>query len=138
MIFEEAKQRKDYKFLLNGIERSIEDIRNNYMKDMLENGEPERGCAVLKIGYADIEVNIFTCEQCMFDAEKDDKAPVIDYFTCLKRGENNDDWESDRYLDRKPNVDWHAADWKEQLERDMFEALNRYVEDNGYSFDHAN
>ena len=138
MTFEETKQRKDYKFLLNGIERSIEDIRNNYMKDMLENGEPERGCAVLEIGYADVEVNIFTREQCMFDTPKGDKAPVIDYFTCLKRRENNDDWESDRYLDRKPNVDWHAADWKEQLERDMFEALNRYVEDNGYSFDHAN
>lgn len=138
MTFEEAKQRKDYKFLLNGIERSIEDIRNNYMKDMLENGEPERGCAVLEIGYADVEVNIFTREQCMFDTPKGDKTPVIDYFTCLKRRENNDDWESDRYLDRKPNVDWHAADWKEQLERDMFEALNRYVEDNGYSFDHAN
>ena len=138
MTFEEAKQRKDYKFLLNGIEKSIEDIRNNYMKDMLENGEPERGCAVLEIGYADIEVNIFTREQCIFNAPKDDKAPVIDYFTCLKRGEDNDDWESDRYLDRKPNVDWHAADWKEQLERDMFEALNKYAEDNGYSFDHAN
>lgn len=32
MTFEEAKQRSDYNFALNGIESDIEDIRNNYMK----------------------------------------------------------------------------------------------------------
>ena len=32
MTFEEARQRSDYSFALNGIESDIEDIRNNYMK----------------------------------------------------------------------------------------------------------
>lgn len=48
MTFEEAKQRSDYNFALNGIENDIEDIRNNYMKGLHENGDPERGIAILK------------------------------------------------------------------------------------------
>lgn len=39
MKFSEAKQRKDYKFTLNEIEDLIEDIRNNYMKNLYENGD---------------------------------------------------------------------------------------------------
>lgn len=31
MTFEEAKQRNDYKYMLNGIEDCIEKIRNNWM-----------------------------------------------------------------------------------------------------------
>lgn len=60
MTFEEAKKRPDYKFVLNGIESDIEDIRNNYMKRLYENGDPERGIAILEIGYVDIEVNLMT------------------------------------------------------------------------------
>ena len=37
MTFEEARQRSDYSFALNGIESDIEDIRNNYMKRLYEN-----------------------------------------------------------------------------------------------------
>ena len=45
MKFSEAKQRKDYKFTLNEIEDLIEDIRNNYMKNLYENGDGYRGAA---------------------------------------------------------------------------------------------
>lgn len=50
MTFEKAKQRNDYKFSLNGIENLIEDIRNNCMKNLYENGDGYRGVAVLEIG----------------------------------------------------------------------------------------
>lgn len=49
MKFSEAKQRKDYKFTLNEIEDLIEDIRNNYMKNLYENGDGYRGAAIYDI-----------------------------------------------------------------------------------------
>ena len=139
MKFSEAKQRNDYKFTLNEIEDLIEDIRNNYMKNLYENGDGYRGAAVLEIGYVDVEVNIYTEEQiARSDDRVGNKTPVIDYFTCLKHGDNKDDWESDCYLDYNLNVDWNADNWREQLERDMFAALDMNVTVNGYSYDHTN
>ena len=138
MTFEEAKQRSDYKFTLNGIELLIDDIRNNYMKELYEDGDGYKGVAVLEIGYVDVEVNIYSYCQCVLDADSEDKTPLIDYFTCLKHGEHNDDWSSDGYLDYSLNVDWNADDWREQLERDMFIALDEYVRANNHSYDHAN
>ena len=64
MTFDAAKQRPDYHFFLYGIEDLIEEIRNNRMKNLLENGDPYRGVAVLEVGYVDFEVNITTSEQC--------------------------------------------------------------------------
>ena len=49
MKFSEAKQRKDYKFTLNEIEDLIEDIRNNYMKNLYENGDGYDGAAIYDI-----------------------------------------------------------------------------------------
>ena len=60
MKFSEAKQRKDYKFTLNEIEDLIEDIRNNYMKNLYENGDGYRVAVVLEIGYVAVEVKIYT------------------------------------------------------------------------------
>lgn len=78
MTFEEAKQRNDYKYMLNGIEDCIEKIRNNWMEDMYEDGEPQRGIAVLRIGYVDVEVNLFTEEQITrYDDQIGNKTPVI-------------------------------------------------------------
>lgn len=139
MTFEEARQRKDYKFSLNGVEELINDIRNNYLKDFEEDGDGCRGAAVLEIGYVDVELNIYTVGQCWYPGrDPEDKTPNLSYFTCLKHGESSDDWSSDDVLDYKINVDWNADNWKEQLETDMFKALNGYVENNGYSYDHAN
>lgn len=139
MTFKEAKLRNDYKFTLNEIESVIDDIRNNCMKDLYENGDGYRGAAVLEIGYVDVEVNIYTEEQvARFDDQVGNKTPVINYFTCLKHGDSRNDWVSDSYLDYDLKVDWNADNWKEQLERDMFTALDMYVKANGYSYDHAN
>ena len=136
MTFEEARQRSDYSFALNGIESDIEDIRNNYMKRLYENGDPERGIAILEIGYVDIEVNLMTYEQ--VGEHPGDKRPIINYFSCIKCGDNEDDWRSDDYVDHDINVNWKSDKWAKQLERDMFEALDKYVAENGYSYDHAN
>lgn len=94
MTFDEAKKLKEYNFKLNGIERLIDDIRNNYMKDMYEDGERYIGVAVLEIGYIDIEVNIMTEEQVSRKPHPGDKTPVIDYFICLKmmNGNRKDTW----------------------------------------------
>lgn len=136
MTFEEARQRSDYSFALNGIESDIEDIRNNYMKRLYEYGDPERGIAILQLGYVDVEVNLMTYEQS--GKHPGDKRPIIDYFACIKWGEGNNDWRSDDYVDHDINVNWESDNWAEQLERDMFEALDKYVAENGYSYDHAN
>ena len=139
MTFKEAKLRNDYKFTLNEIESVIDDIRNNYMKNLDENGDGYRGAAILKIGYVDVEVNIYTEEQvARFDDQAGNKTPVINYFTCLKHGDSRNDWASDGYLDYDLKVDWNTDNWKEQLERDMFTALDTYVNANGYSYDHVN
>lgn len=57
MTFEEAKQRSDYCFRLNGIQFLIRNIREEHLEIDLDNG-PLIGEAVLEIGYVDIEVNI--------------------------------------------------------------------------------
>lgn len=137
MTFDAAKQRPDYHFFLYGIEDLIEEIRNNRMKNLLENGDPYRGVAVLEVGYVDIEVNITTSEQCgKFPTSK---APIISYFACRKHGDRDDDWESDDYVDEHdPEVDWYAENWMELLEKDMYEALEDYVIIHELSFDKPN
>lgn len=133
MLLEEAKQRSDYKFTLNGIENCIDGIRHNWMDDMLENGDPYRGIVVMEVGFVDIEVNIFTEEQ--IGNTSGGKVPVIGYFVCVK-GEK--EWRSDDYTEDPVQVDWNADNWVEQLERDMFKSLDKYVAEKGYSYDHAN
>lgn len=133
MLLEEAKQRSDYKFTLNGIENCIDGIRHNWMEDMIENGDPYRGIVVMEVGFVDIEVNIFTEEQ--IGNTSGGKAPVIGYFVCVK---GEEEWRSDDYTEDLVQVDWNADNWVEQLERDMFKSLDKYVAEKGYSYDHAN
>lgn len=138
MTFDQAKQRPDYEFHLNDITKLIGQIQNNYMEDLEESSNPYQGIATLIIGYVDIEVNLSTREQCIQGANKGDRRPVIDYFVCVKWGKGDADWESDDYLDHSLNVNWNSCNWAEQLEKDMFYALDRYVTENGYSYDHPN
>ena len=140
MTFEEAQQREDYFFTLNGIEDLIPGIRKNWMEAMDEDSVPYNGCAVLTIGYVDIEVNVHTEEQiARNNCQPGNKTPVVDYFTCRKIGRSPDDWESDRYLDEYPlQVDWNADNWAEQLEKDMFKALDQYVSKENVSYNHPN
>ena len=138
MTFEEAKRRDDYRFRLNGIENLIDEIRNNCMKGLYPENEPYLSEAVLEIGYMDVEVNIYAYCQCSEKADPDDKRPAIDYFTCIKTGDGDYDWDLGEYLNRDIRVNWNADDWVDQLGRDMFEALDEYVNKKGYSYDHAN
>lgn len=142
MTCEEARKRKDYHFSINGIDEIIKDIRKGWLDAFEENGDPMRGAAVLEIGYVDIEVNIFSEEQLYCGSsvlpENKRKAPVIDYFVCIKYGEEKDSWRDDGYLEGQVQVDWKAERWKELLEQDMFQVLDAYVQKNGYSYDHAN
>ena len=124
MTFEEAKQRPDYRFRLTGIQPLIRDIREEHLEINFDNG-PLIGKAVLEIGYVDIEVNISVLG--MFT--------TIEYFTCLK---TENDWEPIEYIGTGADVDWWSNRWKEELEEDMFLALNEYVESAGLSYDEPN
>lgn len=131
MTFEEAKQRPDYRFRLTGIQLLIRDIREEHLEINLDNG-PLIGKAVLEIGYVDIEVNISVLG--MFN-EIPTYKPTIEYFTCLK---TENDWEPIEYIGTGADVDWWSNRWKEELEEDMFLALNEYVESAGLSYDEPN
>lgn len=134
MTFDEARKMKGYKFSLGNIECLLNDIRNNWMSGMEADGDRYIGEAVLEIGYVDIELNITTEEQVSTEPCNGNKKPVLDYFVCVK----NFDWESEGYIDYKVNVDWHADNWKDQLERDMFLALDEYVKERGYHYNQPN
>jgi hypothetical protein len=131
MTFEEAKQRPDYEFRLNGIQHWIRVIKADHLEIDLDNG-PLIGEAVLEIGYVDIEVNIFV--RGMFN-ELPTYKPIIEYFTCVK---TEDGWESAGYLGIEADVDWWSNIWKEKLEKDMFLALNEFVNLSGLSYDEPN
>lgn len=120
MTFEEAKQRPDYYFRLNGIQLLIRNIREEHLEIDLYSG-PLIGKAVLKIGYVDIEVNISVLG--MF-GEMPAYKPIIEYFMCFK---TENDWESIGYLGIDANVNWWSNRWKEELEKDMFLVLDRSV-----------
>lgn len=142
MTYKEAKERIDYHFSLNGMKDIIGDILKGWLESFEENGDPMRGVAVLEIGYVDIEVNIFSEEQLYREGielpNEKRKAPVIDYFFCVKTGEDEDSWRDGGYLEQPVEVDWNAPDWETKLEQNMFEALNAYVQTAGYSYDCPN
>lgn len=48
------------------------------------------------------------------------------------------DWVNDGYLERPVTVDWNAANWQEQLEADLFAALDAYATAKGYTYDGPN
>lgn len=133
MKFEEAKKRRDYKFTCVELEHYIDQIRAGCLDGFCENDDGVRGAAVMEIGYVDIEINMYSAAQVINEASEDDMSPVINYFCCKKISEK--EWHSDRYLDYTLQVDWKAEDWKEQLEKDMFTALDEYVRENNLSYD---
>lgn len=122
IMFDEMRQRDDYFFSLNEMRNVIDGLRNNWMENMDESGDPYRGCATLHVGHIDIELNVYTEEQCGNTAGG--KKPRISYYVCVK---NQEEWRSDTCLDVPVNVDWNSDNWARQLEEDMFCALNDYV-----------
>ena len=121
MDLETAKARNDYRFVLNALDKGsavLEDLRKGVMAYLTERSEPFIAAAMLEIGYLDIELNIFSEAQVTtLPEKKDDLSPILDYFVCVK--------------------DKHG-DWKKQLEQDMFEALDSYAKEKGYSYDSPN
>lgn len=100
-------------------------------------GEPEyRAVAIMENGYVDIEANFYMNE---------DNNPVIDFFVCCKYGERDIDWSSDNFyhdvvfdkFDDTPTTDFAKEDWKEQLENEMFNKLDKYCKVKGYDYTKA-
>lgn len=141
ILLKEAKKRSGYKFSCVSVESTdtLDGLRRNWIPDLLENGDPIIGTAVLESGYLDIELNIHSVAQCTRDENKrEDYTPVCSYFCCVKHGDKDTDWESFDYIDAPVNVDWKADDWKEQLEKDMVVTLYKYAFEKCLSFDHVN
>ncbi|MCC2255950.1 hypothetical protein LKD70_16280 [Ruminococcus sp. CLA-AA-H200] len=138
MTLEEAKRRADYSFQLNGMDGIIDQIRRKQLEGFGRDTCSQMiGAAVMEIGYVDIEVNIFSKAQVTEgDDTKDDMTPVIDYFVCVKN--IHEEWVSDGYLEYTPKVDWDSDNWIAHLERDMFEALDSYVDKKHYSYGRPN
>ena len=94
-----------------------------------KDGRFELGTALLELGWCDIELNI--------NSAVDGHGRFINkiapaYFICLKgkTEEGDEDWSPAGYIDDfgyKVCVDWGADNWKEQLEKDMFENLMKAV-----------
>jgi len=116
-------------FTTKTFEQYLEEIRNGQLKDFMDNGDPVRGAATLEYPTVDIEVNIHSKGQ-FPDGQPGDQTPALSYFCCRKDADGN--WYSDDYLEREPNVDWNAEDWRRQLLLDMYQALQEYVAKDGY------
>ena len=144
MTFEEAKERSDYKFrgdyaahyLPDLIKSMTQSDYENYFSEEYGDGGAQFGIAMLEIGYIDIELNLTEYG--------------VEYFICTKGKDG--DWESVGYvtdmaaandietasLDWLCGVDFGSAEWKDELEQDMFRVLNEVVEKMGYKYDEAN
>lgn len=148
------KKMNNYNFFMNWHSGLTEDIflkamRNNDASDIFgydhkygdcyclieENKDEPEYCAVaiLENGYVDIEANFYMDEELK---------PVIDFYICAKFGEGNNDWDIDNfyhdivYDDTLP-TDFTKDNWKEQLEKEMFDKLDKYCKVKGYDYTKA-
>ena len=93
--------------------------------------EPEyRAVALLENGYVDIEANFYMNK---------DFEPVIDFVICVKYGEGDNDWDTDYFYndvvgDDTLLTDFTKKNWKEQLEKEMFDMLDKYCKVKGYDY----
>ncbi len=141
----------NYDFCMNWYSGLTEDIflkamRSNDASDIFEydhkygdcyclikenKGEPEyRAVAILENGYVDIEANFYMNEN---------NNPVIDFFVCCKHGERDIDWSSDNFYhdvvcDDDLLTDFTKDDWEKQLEKEMFDNLDKYCKVKGYDY----
>ena len=144
----------NYDFIMNWYGGLTEDIflkamRNNDASDIFEydhrygdcfcliegnKNEPEyRAVAILENGYVDIEANFYMDEELK---------PVIDFCICAKFGEEDNDWDTDDFYhdvvyDDTLLTDFTKDNWKEQLEKEMFDKLDKYCKVKGYDYTKA-
>lgn len=136
MLEKIKKARKDYKYTDTEVaEYWIEEIRKGFTDS------PSAyvwGIAILEIGNFDIELNITSAEENRIDINGEVFYKFdIDYYICTKAADCDGfkDWFDIGYLDGKPNVDWNAENWRDQLERDMVNALCEFMKENDFDFD---
>ena len=105
-----------------------------------DNGDDGYRCLfALQVGYADIEAQLYA----VHDKASGVIRPSVEYFCCTKFGDDDGDWESDDFIcsvmspdEIKCRVDFNAADWDRQMEKDMEEKLYMYCERKGYDIAH--
>lgn len=123
-----AKKDYPYKFSTEWMDIYLPLIRKGH----LENTGYCFGAAVLEIGNIDVELNILAEGDVLDDADPDIDIPVIDYFCCYKT--ESGEWISDSYIELPVEVNWNSDNWREQLEKDMFNKLRLYAIKKGYNY----
>lgn len=146
MKYNDARMREDYKFTICGIENFREEIKagafSNFGEFEEENGVAEWGLAVLEVGWLSLEVNL--------GAKPENggyrNEPEVSYF-CLVKGLpypsliKMGEWSDAGYLDDfgiEVDVDFSKKNWKQLLEKDMFEKLNQFADMCQLSFEEPN
>lgn len=137
MTFEQAKQRSDYKFHCKLVDYYLQEIRNGKVNIP---GNYAWGIAGIQFNGWMNELNFtpMDYEDPLPEEERErDDTVCLDYFW-LCEDENYSGWRSIGYAepDEYPvEVDWTREDWPEQLERDMFEKLQKFIEKEGCRYD---
>lgn len=102
-----------------------------YCKIKENKDEPEyRAIVILENGCVDIEANFYMNQK--FE-------PIIDFCICVKYEKGDEDWGTDDFYndvvgDDTLLTDFTKKNWKEQLEKEMFDMLDKYCKVKGYDY----
>ena len=98
------------------------------------------GIAVLELPWIDIELNISAA--CDGPNGESINKPSLAYFICLKGIDDEDmeQWISVGYVDHlfPVDVDFSADNWKEKLEKQMYDTLQKVIDKFGFKADAPN
>lgn len=101
--------------------------------------ENDRILAVIEFPCVDIELEMWTAGGYYFDeATADDDEISLAYVVCKKFGDGAYDWDTDDFVQKHITVDFSSPTWEDELEQDMLETLDKYVEEHGYSYTEVN
>lgn len=132
MTLNEAKKRTDYIYSCCKATRYINGIRNNNIRILKANDKPISDCASLQIGCYKITLNMAIYEQ--FDCVKNAKRPVLFYEIFQKPYSDSDNWKP-HFQFGPCEIDWNSKDWMKQLETDLFNTLNAFLQVNNLDYD---
>lgn len=130
-----------YKFNCSYLDTYRNEIINRKLENVNEeNGFAAWGVAVLEMEWIDIELNLSAVY-----SEADEtytSEPDLSYFICLRGLDNFNcpDWISAGYIDHlfPVTVDFAADDWKEKLEKEMYDVLQKVIEKYGFKTNEPN
>lgn len=131
-----------YIFTTEGLTDSVAKMLANRKNELTARQKGElmngvfRGLAILEYPTIDIELNVWDT---ILYGEDDDKI-IPEYYVCVKGVTHwgGEEWSSDDTADWDVNVDFSAPNWREQLEKDMHDALLDHAERYGYSLTEPN